>query len=69
MPASIRAHFATTPDSTSLESLAVLSDRAIASENDVKDNSVGVVEVIVNDSEKLMGIMEDISRRLKKLET
>ena len=69
MPASIRAHLATTPDSTSLESLAVLADRVIASENDVKENSVGVAEVRVNDSEKLFGIMEDISRRLKKLET
>ena len=69
MPASIRAHLATTPDSTSLESLAVLADRAIASENDAKDNSVGVAEVRVNDSEKLIGIMEDISRRLKMLET
>ena len=47
MPASIRAHLATTPDSrpTSLESLAVLADWAIASENDAKDNSVGVAEV------------------------
>ena len=71
MPASIREHLATTPDSkpTSLESLAVLADRAIASENDPKDNSVGVAEVRVNDSEKLIGIMEDISRRLKQLET
>ena len=58
MPASIRAHLATTPDSTSLESLAVLADRAIASENDVKENSVGVAEV---DSEKPIGIMENIS--------
>ena len=69
MPASIRAHLATTPDSTSLESLAVLADRSIASENDAKDNGVGVAEVKVNDSKKLIGIMEDISRRLKKLET
>ena len=69
MPASIRAHLATTPDSTSLESLAVLAHKAIASENDVKENSVGVPEVRGNDSEKLIGIMEDISRRLKKLET
>ena len=69
MPASIRAHLATTPDSISLESLAVLADRAIASENDVKEDSVGVAEVRVNDSEKRIGIMEDISRRPKKLET
>ena len=69
MPASIRAHLAITPDSTSLESLAVLADRAIASENDAKDNGVGVAEVRVNDREKLIGILEDISKRLKKLET
>ena len=69
MPASIRAHLATTPYSTSLESLAVLADRAIASENDTKDNSVGAAEIRVNDSEKLIGIMEDISKRLKKFET
>ena len=69
MPASIRAHLATTPNSMSLENLAVLADRARASENDAKDNSVGFAEVRVNDSEKLIGIMEDISRRPKKLET
>ena len=69
MPAYIRAHLATTPDSTSLESLAVLADRAIASENEEKDNSVGVAEVRVNHSEKLIGIRKDIFRRLKKLET
>ena len=60
MPASILAHLATTPDSTSLGSLAVLADRAIVSENDAKHNSVGVAEVRVNDREKLIGIMEDI---------
>ena len=47
----------------------MIADRAIASENDIKDNSVGVAEVRVNDSERLIGIMEDISRCLKKLET
>ena len=66
MPASIRAHLATTPDSSSLESLAILADRAVALELDVKDSSVGVAEVRVN--ERLIGIMEDISRRLKKIE-
>ena len=34
MPVSIRAHLATQPDSVSLKSLAVLADRAVASEND-----------------------------------
>ena len=66
MPASIRAHLATTPDSTSLESLAVLADRALASETDFKDSSVGVT---VSNTESLIGIMEDISRPLKKLDT
>ena len=33
--AAIRAHFATQPDSASLESLAMLADLALASENDV----------------------------------
>ena len=37
MPASIRSHLATTPDSTSLESLAILADRALASENNAKN--------------------------------
>ena len=46
-----------------------MAAKAIASENDAKDNSVGVAELRVNDSKKLIGIMEDISRRLKKLET
>ena len=69
MPASIRAHLATTPDSTSLESLAVLADRALASETDFTDSSVGVAEVTVSNTESLIGIMEDISRSLKKLDT
>ena len=53
MPVSIRAHLATTPDSTSLESLAILSDRALASETDVKDSSVGVAKVRVNDNDNV----------------
>ena len=36
MPASIRAHLATQPDRATLESLAVLADRALASEADVE---------------------------------
>ena len=36
MPTSIRAHLATQPDSASLESLAVLADRALTSEMDVE---------------------------------
>ena len=37
MPASIRAHLATQPDSATLESLAVLADRALASEAVVEE--------------------------------
>ena len=46
MPASIRVHLATQPDSASLESL-----------------------VKVSETGKLVGLLEDLSRRLKKLET
>ena len=42
MPASIRAHLATQPDSATLESLAVLADRALASEADVEESKPGV---------------------------
>ena len=51
---SIRAHLAPRPDSASLESLSVLADRAVASENDVEEAKQGVVEIQV---------------RLKKLKT
>ena len=44
MPASIRAHLATQPDSATLESLAVLADRALASEADVGESKPGVAE-------------------------
>ena len=42
MAASIRSHLAMTPDSTSLESLVILAERALASENDAKDSGLGV---------------------------
>ena len=69
MPASIRAHLATQPDSASLKSLAMLADRALASENDVDESKPGVAEIIVSETGKLVGLLEDLSRRLKKLET
>ena len=69
MPASIRAHLATQPDSASLESLAMLSDRALASENDVDESKPGVAEIKVSETGKLVGLLEDLSRRLKNLET
>ena len=37
MPVAIRTHLATQPDSAKLESLAVLADRALATENDVEE--------------------------------
>ena len=51
MPALIRAHLATQPDSATLESLAVLADRQ------------------VDKTTKLVGLLKDLSKRLKKLET
>ena len=69
MPALIRAHLATQPDSATLESLAVLADRALASEADVEESKPGVAEIKVDETTKLVGLLEDLSRRLKKLET
>ena len=69
MPASIRAHLATQPDSATLESLAVLADRALAAEEDVEESKPGVTEIKVEETTKLVGLLEDLSRRIKKLET
>ena len=69
MPTSIWAHPATQPDSATLESLAVLADRALASEIDVEKVKQGVAGIQVCESGKLVGLLEDLSRRLKKLET
>ena len=69
MPASIRAHLVTQPDSASHESLAVLADRALAAEEDVEESKPGVAEIKVEETTKLVGLLEDLSRRIKKLET
>ena len=69
MPVSIGAHLATQPDSTSLESLAVLADCSVVSENDVEEVKHGVADIKVSESSKLVGLLEDLSRRLKKLDT
>ena len=69
MPASIRAHLATQPDSATLESLAMLADRALASEADIEESKPGVAEIKVEQTTKLVGLLEDLSKRLKKLET
>ena len=69
MPASIRAHLATQPDSASLESLAVLADRALAAEQDVEESKPGVAEIKVDETSNLVGLLEDLSKRIKKLET
>ena len=66
MPPSVRAHLATQPDSASLENLAMLADRA---EKDVDEAKPGVAEINVSESGKLVGLLEDLSRRHKKLET
>ena len=60
MPASIRAHLATQPDSATLESLAVLADRALATEEDVEDSKPGVAEIKVEETTKLVGLLEDL---------
>ena len=68
MPTSIRAHLAKQHCAT-LESLAMLADRALASETDVEENKPGVAEIKVDETTKLVGLLEDLSKRLKKLET
>ena len=60
---------ATQPDSATLESLAVLADRALAAEEDVEESKPGVAEIKVEETTKLVGLLEDLSRRMKKLET
>ena len=69
MPPSVHAHLATQPDSASLENLAMLADHAVAAEKDVDEAKPGVAEINVSESGKLVGLLEDLSRRLKKLET
>ena len=69
MPASIRAHLATQPDSATLESLAVLAYRALAAEEDVEESKPGVAEINVEETTKLVGLLEDLSKRIKRLET
>ena len=69
MPASIRAHLATQPDSASSESLAVLADRALAAEQDVEESKPGVAEIKVDETSKLVGLLEDLFKRIKRLET
>ena len=66
MPPSVRAHLDTQPDSASLENFA---DRAVAAEKDVDEAKPGVAEINVSESGKLVGLLEDLSHRLKKLET
>ena len=69
MPPSVCAHLATQPYSASLENLAMLADRAVAAEKNVDEAKPGVAEINVSESRKLAGLLEDLSRRLKKLET
>ena len=69
MPASIRAHLVIQPDSATLESLAVLADRALAAEEDVEKSKPGVAEIKVEETTKLVGLLEDLSKRIKRLET
>ena len=59
----------TQPDSATLENLAMLADRALASEADVEECKLGVAEIKVDETTKLVGLLEDLSKRLKKLET
>ena len=69
MVPSVRAHLATQPDSASLENLAMLASHAVAAKKDVDEAKPGFAEINVTESGKLVGLLEDLSRRVKKLET
>ena len=69
MPTSIRAHLATQPDSATLESLAMLADRALASETDVEESKPGVAEIGIDKTARLVELLEDLSKRFKKSQT
>ena len=47
----------------------MLADRAVAAKKDVDKAKPGVAEIQVSESGKLVGLLEDLSCRLKKLET
>ena len=47
----------------------MLADRALASEADVEESKPGIAEIKVDETTKLVGLLEDLSKRLKKLET
>ena len=47
----------------------MLADRALASETDLEESKSGVAEIKVDETTKLVGLLEDLSKRLKKLET
>ena len=55
MPVSIRSNLATQPYSATLENLAKLADRALASEKDAKESQLGVAEIQLNKSAKSLG--------------
>ena len=59
-------HLATQPDNASLESLAMLADSALASENDVIEHKHRVAEIQVSKSAKLVGLLEELFRRFKE---
>ena len=47
----------------------MLADWTPASENNVDESKPGVAEIQVSEAGKLVGLLDDLSRRLKKLET
>ena len=47
----------------------MLADRAVVANKDVDGAKPGVAEINVSESGKLVGLLKDLSRRLKKLET
>ena len=46
-----------------------MADRALAAEQDVEESKPGVAEIKVDETSKLVGLLEYLSKRIKKLET
>ena len=62
-------HVETPPTFSALFGHGVGNHRALAAEEDVEESKPGVAEIKVEETTKLVGLLEDLSRRLKKLET
>ena len=69
MPPSVRAHLATQPDSARWRIWPCWPTALSPLREDVDEAKPWVAEINVSESGKLVGLLEDLSHRLKKQET